>query len=105
MQLFKSRKKNVCSQIWQQMTASDSNCLHAWVRKLPAQESLRTVVTPGREVSFALPRVLAVCLFVCLTTWGQSCASLHHRLEYETCLFVSLSLPLSLAGSPLSLAL
>lgn len=66
MQLFKSRKKNVCSQIWQQMTASDSNCLHAWVRKLPAQELLRTVVTPGREVSLALPRVLVVCLFVCL---------------------------------------
>ena len=42
MQLFKSRKKNVCSQIWQQMTASDSNCLYAWVGTgtLPAWEAL-----------------------------------------------------------------
>lgn len=26
MQLFKSRKKNVCSEIWQQLIASDSSC-------------------------------------------------------------------------------
>lgn len=55
MQLFKSRKKNVCSEIWQQLIASDSSCFQLIPcmggGKFPAQKGTSDkAVTPGLEV-------------------------------------------------------
>lgn len=62
MQLFKSRKKNVCSEIWHQLTASDSSRFQPIPRtggEVSSQKGIPDkAVTPGLDVQLASCKVL-----------------------------------------------